>query len=283
MTTEITEATTSRIEALVRLLADDDPGIVAVVWKHLEEIGEAALPRIRVAVDEAPDPRVRAQCCRFLAEWQRRQVFLRWVSFCKRSSLDLEEGSFLIVQSEYPDHDISAGQRVLDHYARVLRGRLTTARSTEEAVRRISTLLFQELGYRGNSRDYYNPDNSYLNRVLETRRGIPISLGAVYLLTARRVGVALNGIGMPIHFLLSYRGASHEVFVDVFHSGAFLTARDCARRLAEAEIAFSEEFLRPLSDRDILRRMLGNLLQIYNSQDDVRRRDRVAAMLKLLE
>jgi len=279
MTTEIP---LSRIDALVRLLGDDDPKIASVAWENLEKIGEDALPQIRSAAEESSDLRVRAQCGRFLTEWSRREVFRQWVEFCKGTEVDLEEGAFLIARSEYPAHDTAQCRRTLDGYAQVLRGRLATARTTDEAVRRACALLFHELGYRGNAKDYYNPENSYLNRVLETRRGIPISLAAVFLLTARRAQIPVFGVGLPLHFLLKYRGQSHDVFVDVFHSGALLTARDCARMLSEAEVRFREEYLHPVNDREILKRMLGNLLQIYSKSEDARRADRIAAMLKLL-
>lgn len=278
-----TEVPSSRIQALVRLLGDDDPKIVAVVWENLERIGVSCLPEIERAALNAEDSRVRAQSTRFLKEWSRREVFRRWVEFCRRPTLDLEDGAFLIAESEYPGCDTSSYRKQIDGYALVLKGRIATARNSDEAVRRISGLLFHELGFKGNTKDYYNPENSYLNRVLDLRRGLPITLSTVFLLTARRVGVPAEGVGMPQHFLVKYRGTRHEVFVDAFHSGALMSLRDCVRRLAEAQIDFREDHLLALTDREILARMLGNLLRVYHNADDTRRCGRVTAMLKLLQ
>ena len=277
------EVPSSRIEALVRLLGDEDPKILAVAWENLERIGAPALPEVERAALEAEDPRVRAQSNRFLKEWSRREVFRRWVDLCRGPTLDLEDGVFLIAESEYPDCDMGKYRTQLDGYAQVLKGRIATARTTDEAVRRISALLFHEIGYRGNSKEYYNPENSYLNRVFDLKRGLPITLATVFLLTARRVGVAVEGVGMPQHFLLKYRGASHEVFIDVFKSGILLTAQDCARRLAEAQVEFHADHLRAVSDREILSRTLGNLLRVYHNAEDTRRSGRITAMLKLLQ
>jgi regulator of sirC expression with transglutaminase-like and TPR domain len=277
-----TEVPPSRIAALVRLLGDDDPKILKVAWDHLEQIGEAALPEIERASQSADDTRVRVQSGRFLKEWSRREVFRRWVDFCKGTEIDLEEGAFLIAQSEYPDIDVEKYRRDIESYAQILRGRLAVARSTEDAVRKVSILLFHELGFRGDTKEFYNPENSYINRVLDLKRGIPISLATVYLLTARRVAVPVKGVGMPQRFLLKYKSSAHEVFVDVFNSGSLLTGRDCARLLADAKIPFHEDHLRSVTDREILARTLGNLLRIYHSRDDPRRCDRVTAMLKLI-
>lgn len=276
------EVPASRIEALVRLLGDEDQKIHSVAWKHLEQIGDPALRELERASSSSSDPRVRLQAGRFLVEWRRREVFRRWIEFSRRPEIDLEEGAFLIAESEYPDLNVASFRATLDGYAQVLRSRLATARSNDEAVRRTSALLFQELGYRGNTKEYYSPENSYLNRVMETRRGIPISLSVVYLLTARRVGVPVVGVGMPRHFLLKFRGQGHEVFVDAFRSGALLSASDCARLLEESRVELHAEHLRAVSDRQILARMLTNLLRVYHTAEDVRRTDRVSAMLKLL-
>jgi len=272
----------SRIDALVRLLGDDDPKIFSVAWDQLEKIGEPALAVLEQAKCEAEDKRVRIQSGRFLKEWSRREVLRRWVAFCRRGEIELERGALLLAESEYPEVDMLAYRRALDGYALVLRNRLATARTTDEAVKRISTLLFGEVGLRGNATEYYNPENSYLNRVLDLKRGIPISLATVFLLTARRLSIPVEGVGMPQHFLLKYRGSTQEVFVDVFHGGKLLTVRDCARLLSDAQVVFHHDYLRTVSDREILIRMLGNLLRVYHSVEDQRRYDRVSAMLKLL-
>ncbi len=276
------EVPQSRIDALVRLLGDENPKICSVAWDNLERIGEPALPQLERAAQGAGDARVRVQSGRFLREWSRREVFRRWVEFCRSVDVDLEEGAFLIAETEYPDCDMSRYRKILDGYAQVLGGRLATARSADEAVRKISTLLFHEVGFKGSSREYYSPENSYLNRVMDLKRGIPISLAVVYLLVARRVAVPVVGVGMPQHFLLKYRGASHEVFIDAFQSGRLLSVRDCERFLSEAKGSFQEDHLRVVGDREILARMLGNLLKIYHAAKDQRRCGRIAAMLKLL-
>jgi regulator of sirC expression with transglutaminase-like and TPR domain len=275
-------ASPARIDALVRLLGDEDRKITAVAWDHLERLGDAALPVVERAAREADDARVRAQAARFLKEWSRREVFRQWVTFCRQDRLDLEQGAFLIARTEYPTLDVAAHRQTLDRYSNVLRGRLRGARTTEDAVKKTAHFLFQDMGFRGNQEEYYNPENSYLHRVLELKRGIPISLAVVFLLVARRLSIPVHGVSLPQHFLLKFREPGREVFVDAFHGGTLLSARDCARFLKDAGIPFREDYLRAVPDREILRRMLGNLLRIYMAAEDVRRMHRVGAMLKLL-
>ena len=273
----------SRVKALVHLLGDDDTKICAVAWDHLASMGEAVLPFVRAASQQTEDHRVRVHARRFLAEWERRVVFEQWVAFCRRDRLDLEEGAFLIMRSEYPQTEIDPYRQTLERYARGLGSRVRSSRTVGDAVSRLSHFLFAEEGFRGDVSSYYSADNSYLNRVLELKKGIPLSLAVLMLLVARRLSIPIHGVNMPQHFLLKYREPAGEVFVDVFHGGKLLAARDCARFLGEAGITFRDEHLRGVSDRVILQRMLGNLLRVYLADEDERRSGRVAAMLKLLD
>jgi regulator of sirC expression with transglutaminase-like and TPR domain len=275
-------ASASRIDALVRLLGDEDPKICSVAWDNLERIGAPALPLIAETMRRTDDARVRVQSGRFLKEWSRREVFRRWVDFAKGGNVDLEEGAFLIAETEYPEADMKRYREALDGYASVLRRRLPTARTTDEAVRMLSKLLFGELGFKGNAEDYGNPDNSYLNRVIDSKRGIPITLSTVFIAVARRLSLPVHGVGMPFHFLVKYRGPSGEIFLDAFHGGRPVSARECAAILAREKVPIRDDHLRAVSDQEILARMLGNLLRVYLKADDQRRCERISAMLKLL-
>ncbi|MGQ9591955.1 MAG: SirB1 family protein [Planctomycetota bacterium] len=276
------EIPVERVLALVRLLGDDDAKICSVAWANLEKLGPAVLPYVEQARRNGNDARVRVQCCRFVQEWFRREALASWVRFSKEGSVPLEEGAFLIARTEYPELDVGRCRAQLDAYAEEVRPRLRDAGSVDEAVRVLTRFLFAELGFRGNAENYYDPDNSYLNRVLEEKKGIPISLSAVFLFVARRLSVPVYGVGFPRHFCLKYRGESGDLFVDAFNGGRLLTVRDCVRFLSSAHLPFLDDCLRAVSDREMLIRMLGNLLRIYCATGDQRRADRIAGMLKLL-
>jgi regulator of sirC expression with transglutaminase-like and TPR domain len=134
--------------------------------------------------------------------------------------------------------------------------------------------LFEEAGLRGNCNDYYDPRNSFLNDVLDRGLGIPITLSVVYMEVARRIGFPLAGVGMPGHFLLKHSGEGPETLIDCFNHGDIVTAQDCQRRLDEiysGELALRPEFLRPISRRQILNRMLNNLKTVYLSTRNFRK------------
>lgn len=273
----------SRIEALIRLLGDEDPKIHRTAWTHLEEMGSEALVRVEAAARSSQDPGVRKQAERFVVESARREVLQEWVAFSRKNIVDLEEGAVLISRSEYPSRSAEEVRRELDGIAGVLTRRLATVRSTEGAMRKLVGLLVEDLGFSGRRASYEDPDASYIHRVLETKTGLPILLSTVYLLVARRAGLSLQGVSMPQHFLLKYRTKSGEVFVDPFNDGQALSSLDCRNFLEASGIAFSESYLREAADREVLSRMLGNLFRLYHAQQDQRRLNRVLAMLQTLE
>lgn len=271
-----------RIEAIVSLLGDDDEKIVKVVWDELEKLGRVALPILRQASRESDDERVRIRTRRFLKEWSRREVFREWVHFCRSDNPDLETGCFLICRTEEPHCDVDTCVRALDDYASTLRHRLAQTKSIDDALKKICAFLFHENGYHGNAVRYYEADNSYLNRVIDRKLGIPITLAVILLLVCRRLSFDVYGVSFPQHFLVKFRGDSGERFVDVFHGGRILTVRDCAQFLESIKLEFREEYLVASTDQQILARMLNNLFRVYWDEKDHRRANRVAAMLKLL-
>ena len=97
----------------------------------------------------------------------------------------------------------------------------------KEILTTINNYLFDELGFSGDEENYYDPQNSYLNRVVDRRKGNPINLSLLYLLLARRLKLPVAGIGLPGHFICRYQSTSDEIYIDAFHDGKFLTKADC--------------------------------------------------------
>ncbi len=276
------DQTAGKLDALVRLLADDDHRIRQIAQENLSAEGQRALEVVQDRALNAEDPEVRRAAKEFLRETGRNQVMSRWSEFTAGWDVDLQDGAVLIARSEYPDLDAGPYLQILDGYAAVLARRLSAVRSLDVVIDRINGLLFKEVGYRGNHQEYYDPRNSYLNDVMTRKLGIPISLSAIYLLVTRRLGLKIEGVGMPGHFLLRYRIGRKSFFIDPFHQGRRWTYQDCMTYLESEGFGFHEDYLRAASDREILLRMLENLLRIYHSREDQDRLNRVNRMVEAL-
>ena len=135
--------------------------------------------------------------------------------------------------------------------------------------------LFQELAFRGNEENYYDPENSYFNRVLDRRTGNPISLCLLYLLLARRLRLPMVGIGLPGHFICRFQSSAAEIYVDAFQRGSFLTKADCVQYLLRGNYSVREQYLSPVTPRRLLLRVCSNLHQVYQQLDTAEEATRV--------
>jgi regulator of sirC expression with transglutaminase-like and TPR domain len=199
-------------------------------------------------------------------------------------AIDLGQAALLIARDEYPHLDVGTYLARLDQMAETIRGRLRGGEGFTSLIAHLNRLLFDDLGFRGNVRDYYDPRNSFLNDVLDRRVGIPISLSTVYLEVARRIGCPLAGVAFTGHFLVRYAGrdAPTEIFIDPFNRGAILTEAECRRRLEsmyQGQVEFRPELLKRARNRQILERMLCNLRSIYVGEKDFHRALRIQELI----
>jgi regulator of sirC expression with transglutaminase-like and TPR domain len=200
----------------------------------------------------------------------------RWERLAQARSdeISLAEGALLIAAEEYEDLDVAEYLQRIDTMGATLRQRLREDISTSDALVALNRYIFEELGFRGNADDYYDPRNSYLNEVIERKLGIPITLSVVYIEIGRRIGLPLQGVSFPSHFLVTCTLRDGTVVLDPFAGGASLGLEDLQERLRPIakDVEFDERTLKtllaPAAPRDVFARMLRNLRGIHESKGD---------------
>jgi regulator of sirC expression with transglutaminase-like and TPR domain len=186
-----------------------------------------------------------------------------------REDFDLAEACLLIAQDAYPELDVAGHLARIDAIAATVKSRIAGDAFAEQKIVALNRHLFGELGFRGNTLDYYDPRNSYLNEVLERRTGIPITLAILYLEIGRRLGLRLQGVSFPGHFLVKLRVRGGQLVLDPFCGGETQSEAELRARLAlalpqrEADTAPLGQFLQAATPRQILARVLRNLKGIY--------------------
>ncbi len=184
--------------------------------------------------------------------------------------IDLAEAALLIAAEEYRDLDIAAYLARLDDMGATLKRRLRADISQADTIMALNRFLFDELGFSGSTADYYDPRNSFLNEVLDRKRGIPISLALVYMEIGRRLGLPLQGVSFPAHFLVKCPLREGTVVLDPYAKGVSLSLDDIRRRVkalrdgAEPPKSVVAGMLAAASSKEILVRMLRNLKGIYS-------------------
>jgi regulator of sirC expression with transglutaminase-like and TPR domain len=186
--------------------------------------------------------------------------------------IPLFEAALSIAQDDDPALDLTACQLDIDKFAARLRRRLPADIAPIPKLKLLNNFFYQELGFAGNLNDYYNPDNSYLHKVLELRRGIPISLAVIYMELAQQIGLEVKGISFPGHFLMKLSVKNGDIILDPF-DGASLSREDIEERLEpffangrDANDPPLASYLENASAHTILVRMLRNLKALFAEQ-----------------
>jgi regulator of sirC expression with transglutaminase-like and TPR domain len=250
--------------ALLTLLTDDDPGIYRKIRQKIITYGPAASAWLRPH-SFSRDPILRRRAQEIILSFDRQAADNEFLGFCLKNgeNFDLEEGAWTLTRTQYPDINVEGYRALLDSFAADIRENVPSDANPEDLLGVVNRYLFEELGFAGNEEQYYNPENSYLNRVLDRRSGNPISLCLVYLLIASRLRLPVTGIGLPGHFVCRFQSSSAEIYVDAFNGGKLLTKADCIQYLLQGNYSVREDYLTPVSPRRLLLRVCGNLHQIY--------------------
>jgi regulator of sirC expression with transglutaminase-like and TPR domain len=267
-TKHFNEMDITRVKSLICLLDDEDDSIYLIARDHLISIGELALPLLEshLHADEAVlQERVKEAYDVITSALLKEQIRAYREKY--KEEMNLEEGVFLIAKYGFPQIDMRTFSDLLNFFASELQERLDFADPPEEIVSKVGKYFSEEKGFSGSEIDYYDGDYHYLNKVIETKKGVPISLSVIYLLVLKRLNLPVKGIGMPGHFIIRYEFGAKHVLADPFHAGKILSLEDCKSYLNRMGFTFSSQYLDPVSDKQILERMIRNLILVFEKQN----------------
>lgn len=241
-------------------------------------------------IDEVKHTSLRINTRRYISRIQRQIANLYLDDLTKKGFMnnydDLEGGIFLLSlmgdnTANYRDFRIRLDQIALrvGELFELNRDILTD----NVKLQLLSRVLHEEEGFNGNQNNYHNPDNSFITKVMVSRRGIPISLSVVYILVGKRLHMPIYGINLPMHFMISYETENFQSYVDPFNGGVQVSRETCVRFLEANGYKDSSDHFRKTSTLTILKRMYNNLILIYRKSGDSEREDSFTEQLRILD
>jgi regulator of sirC expression with transglutaminase-like and TPR domain len=257
----------SQKAALVRLLGDEDPAVYHVVRERILSCGLGAIAWLRPHMLSG-EPVLRRHARDIIRHLNRQTADDEFLAFCltEGNDLNLELGAWMLARTRYPEINVEAYQALFDSFAGDLLERVDLRADVGEILSAFNQYVFDVLHFQGNEENYYDPENSYLNRVVDRRTGNPINLCLVYLMLARRLRLPMTGIGLPEHFICRYQSSVEEFYVDVFNRGKLWTKANCIQFLVSRNYPVQDAYLAPVSSRQMLARICANLQQTYQQQ-----------------
>ncbi|WP_404424940.1 transglutaminase-like domain-containing protein [Nibricoccus sp. IMCC34717] len=249
-------------EALLDLLDDTQPAVRRALLQYFQKEGTTAVDFLRELANG--HNRVVAFHARwFLDELQFSDPVAEFKGFIRSLSHDLETGALLLCRVRHPDANTQLASELLDHLAQRCRELITEPMTVREKCRVLNRVLFHEHGLHGNKDHYSDPLNSFIDQVLLRRKGIPISLSLVYLFVARRLGLPLEPVGLPGHFVVGCFTEEPVFFVDTFERGLFYSPTEVSNSLRSHPIAPKTLSFGPTPTREVLCRCCRNLVLHY--------------------
>jgi regulator of sirC expression with transglutaminase-like and TPR domain len=256
-------------KALISLLADDDASVYQAVRKRLLASGGAAAVWLRPHL-LSEDPVLRRHARDIIACFNREENDRSFLTFCltQAEGFDLERAVWMLATTRYSEINTGGYRAILDGFAADLREELNPSAAAADLLGVCNRFLFERLGFKGNEQNDHDPEDSYLNRVVDRRMGNPLSLCVLYLSLTRRLRLPMTGIGFPGHFMVRYQSARAELYVDVFNKGKLLTKTDCIKYLVQSHHPLDDGYLAPVSSRRVLLRLCAGLHQIHTQRND---------------
>ncbi len=259
----------SELRSLFSLLDDPDERIARAVTERILQRGSEAIAPLAMFAERADSMLAKTRAERISAEFSTGYLTKEFetlaIQFAEGNRAAFENGLLLVARFGNPLLNVAHVRRELDGFAQLLNYRLARVSSALEILDEVNQLFFEDLRFRGNQTKFLEPENSYIDRIIERRTGIPISLASIYLLIVRtRLGLPFSGASAPGHFLVRYDGLRGEpLFIDAFNGGVILRERDIKHYLEASGLPFHKQFLDPAPPRAILLRMLRNLIIVF--------------------
>jgi regulator of sirC expression with transglutaminase-like and TPR domain len=285
------------LQALIALMDDPDEQVYAHVRDRVLEIGPAAIQELQTSWEESDFGLLfQSRIENLIHEIQFEQCKTELTSWYASSTKDLLKGALIVAKYQYP---FLEEKSVVDFIERMRRDcwlEINPNMTAFEAVRIINKVIFEQYGFVGNSKNYNSSSNSYINTVIEARKGNPLSLSLIYSIIAQKLELPIYGVNLPNHFILAYmdnngtnlfmsNGNEYGVlfYINTFSKGSIFQKEDIQQFLQSIQVAQDASHFQPCSNSDIIRRMLTNLIAAFQQVGSQEKVNELCELRSLLD
>ena len=284
-----------KIKALIQLLDDPNAEVSSAVTRNILDHGMSILPDLEAAWERSPDHNYQERIVGLIQEIQTRSANTELRKWLDSEQHNLINGVYILAKYQYPALAFSEIEDPLEKIIKDVWLELNNNLTALEKVRILNHILFDVHKFRKSTRDFYNPRNSYINQVLVTKKGNPVSLSVIYSIIAQRLGLPVYGVNLPKNFILAYK--DEQVGPDIFDSftenilfyinpgnrGAVLGKKQIDAFLKDQNLKARQSYYNPCSNSQILVRILHNLINAYYKSGYKEKADQFKSVLRIFE
>ena len=278
------------VKALISLLDDSDQEVFTHIEEKLISLGTHVIPMLEDAWSHAFDPILQHRIANIVHKIQFDMLLEDLKIWVHTNTDDLLEGALLVARYQYPELD---RDKILQFIATIKKDiwlELNESLTALEQVNVMNHIFFTKHGFTGNTTNYHAPQNSYINCVIESKKGNPLALSTLYLLVTKSLGLPIYGVNLPEHFILSYlevregeEGNTGRVlfYINPFSKGSVFGKGDIDQFVKKLKLDPQNTYYQPCSNKDMILRMLRNLSYSYHKLGDTEKVDEIGLMIAL--
>lgn len=262
----------NEIKALLALVDDPDEEVYSMIRNRILSMGEEIIPSLEEAWENHFDHEVQQRLEGLIHEIQFSEARKQLIIWRESPNNVLIDGAFLLARYQYPELDKDESMKIVDTLISDAMAEITPTLSPLEKVKVLNHVIYDIHGFRGNKKNFHAPQNSYINDVLQTRKGNPLSLSILYTTVAQALGIPIHGVNLPEHFIMAYvdeidaSTGNKEIpfYINAFNRGAIFTRNEIELFIRQMKIEPKERYFVPCTNQQVLQRMLHNLIAAYD-------------------
>ena len=273
----------TELQALISLLDDPDDNIFDDIRGKLISFGEDVIPHLESAWENSFDHLLQERIEDIIHHLQFSNIKIELDNW-KNSEKDLIDGAIIIAKYQYPDLE---EEKIRDYIKQLIQDvwlELNDNLTALEKIKVLNRIIFGVHGFYGNTKNINSPKNSYINNVIETKKGNPITLGIVYLAICHKLNIPMYGVDVPAHFILSYAEEKETVlfYLNVFNKGSVFGNHDIDKFLEQLKVEPKDEYYTPCSNLTIIKRLLQHLIYTYDNLGYLDKKEELQELYDLL-
>lgn len=276
--------TEAAIKAMIHLLDDSDQEVVNMVEQQIRTLGPSIIPVLESEWEtESLNPILQTKIENLIHDFQWQSVKTRLQLWKEAGGMDLLEGMWILATYRYPEYRFDQLKLEMDQLYYEVWPQMREDLHPMDQVKVLNTAIFDQLKFGPNSKNFHAANNSFINNVLSSKKGNPISLCVIYMWIAQKLGMPIYGVNLPNLFVLTYKQKGLQFYINVFNKGLIFNKIDIDNYIAQLNLTPNEIYYNPCSNLEIIRRVIRNLIMAFEKSGESDYRDELSELIDLLE
>tara|TARA_R110001592_G_scaffold71166_3_gene217816 strand:+ start:261 stop:1100 length:840 start_codon:yes stop_codon:yes gene_type:complete len=273
------------IQALISLLDDPDTGVYQEIKTKILSYGDDIIPHLEYAWETSLDHLLQQRIEEIIHYLQFSSIKKALLNWKNANTSNLLEGAIITAKYQYPDLNETIITDYVDKLTQDVWLDLNDNLTALEKIKVLNHIIFDVHGFNGNVKNINSPQNSYINHVLESKKGNPITLGIVYLTVCQRLNIPVHGVNVPAHFILGFAEEANNVlfYLNVFNKGTVFSKNDIDKFLDQLKKEPKKEYYIPCDNLTTIKRLLQHLVYTYDNLGYPDKKEELAELLTILE